>query len=55
LDGDGQDEQLFYRASDGVFKYYGVRPDGRLDELLNSGVYSLGWSSITNTQLDSIS
>jgi hypothetical protein len=44
---------LFYRASDGTFKYYDVRSDGRLGDLLRSGSgYSTGWTSITSIDLD---
>jgi hypothetical protein len=52
LDGDGNDEQFFYRSSDGVFKYYDVKASGALGALLKLGVYSKGWDSITAIQLD---
>jgi hypothetical protein len=52
LEGDGKDEQFFYRSSDGVFKYYDVKASGALSALLQSGVYSTGWGSITALQLD---
>jgi hypothetical protein len=52
LDGDEYDEQLFYRSSDGVFKYYDLEADGSLGALLKSGAYSLGWSMITAINLD---
>lgn len=53
LEGDGTDEMLFYRATDGVFKYYDMRTDGRLGNLIRSGTgYSTDWSSITAIDLD---
>jgi hypothetical protein len=53
LEGDGTDEMLFYRETDGVFKYYDMRPDGRLGSLIREGTgYSTGWSSITAIDLD---
>ena len=53
LDGDGKDEMFFYRSSDGAYRYYTVRSDGRLGTLLQGGAgYSLGWDSITAVALD---
>ena len=53
VDGDGQDEMFFYRASDGSFRYYDVRPDGRLGATILSGDgYSEGWSSVVAVDLD---
>lgn len=46
------DEVFFYRATDGVFKYYNEMTDGALGSMLKSGTYSLGWDSITNVDLD---
>lgn len=52
LDGDGQDEMLFYRV-DGTFKYYETKANGTLGPLIQSGAgYSTGWSSITAVNLD---
>jgi glucose/arabinose dehydrogenase len=47
LDGDGQDEIMFYRASDGIFRYYNIGPTGKLPKPLLSGTYTTGWDSIT--------
>jgi hypothetical protein len=53
LDGDGTDEMLFYRADDGTFKYYDMKPSGRLASLIRSGTgYSRGWSTICSVDLD---
>jgi hypothetical protein len=52
LNGDGRDEQLFHRSSDGVFKYYETKLDGALGPQLDSGTYALGWSLISAIQLD---
>ncbi len=46
------DEQFFYRSSDGVFKYYDLQPSGVLGAPLQSGIYSKGWDSITAIDLD---
>ena len=46
------DEVFFYRPTDGVFKYYNVKPNGALGAPLQSGVYSKGWDSITAIDLD---
>jgi SpoIID/LytB domain protein len=46
------DELFFYRSTDGVFKYYNTKPNGALGSVLNSGVYSKGWDSITAVDLD---
>ncbi len=55
LDGDGQDEMFFYRASDGLYRYYEVGADGRLGRPLLSGSdYSKGWTSITAVDLDEV-
>jgi beta-lactamase class A len=54
LDGDGQDELLFYRA-DGLYRFYDVRPDGQIGRPILSGSnYTKGWSSITAVDLDEI-
>jgi subtilisin family serine protease len=50
--GDPNDEQFFYRASDGLFLYYDVNSSGKLTSLLRSGKYSAGWSSIMAINLD---
>ena len=53
LDGDGKDEMLFYRATDGVYKYYDTKPNGTLATLIRGGTgYTTGWSSITAVDLD---
>ncbi len=53
LDGDGQDEMFFYRATDGAFRYYDVKTNGTLGAQLSGGTgYSLGWDSITAVDLD---
>jgi hypothetical protein len=52
LTGDGRDEQLFYRSSDGVFKYYETKLNGALEALLQTGTYSPGWSTIAALNLD---
>lgn len=52
LNGDGDDELLFYRAGDGLFRYYDVRQDGTLPRPLTAGKYTTGWSSITAVDLD---
>lgn len=52
LNGDGQDEMLFYR-NDGTFKYYETRPNGNLGPLISGGTgYSNSWSSISSIDLD---
>ena len=46
------DEMFFYR-SDGLFRFYDVRPDGTLPlPLLAGNGYTTGWSSITAVDLD---
>lgn len=51
LDGDNQDEMLFYRQ-DGTFKYYRMRTDGSFHSLIAGGTgYSKDWSSITAIDL----
>ncbi len=45
------DEQFFYRSTDGVFKYYRLTTTGNLVGPLNSGLYSKGWDSITAVDL----
>lgn len=53
LDGDGTDEMLFYRSTDGTFKYYETKPNGGLGALIAGGIgYSTGWSSITAVDLE---
>ena len=53
LDGDARDELLFYRASDGTYKYYKTKPDGSLGALIRGGTgYTPGWTSITAVDLD---
>jgi hypothetical protein len=49
---DAADEVLFYRSSDGVFKYYDVKSSAALAYLYSSGLYSKGWDSITAVDLD---
>jgi beta-lactamase class A len=52
LDGDGQDELLFYEASSGLFRYYDVSSEGRIGRPLLSGTYSVGWTSVSAVDLD---
>ncbi|HEU4320258.1 MAG TPA: CAP domain-containing protein [Acidimicrobiia bacterium] len=53
LDGDNKDELFFYRSSDGAYRYYDMKPDGRLGALLQGGTgYSIGWDSISAVDLD---
>ena len=53
LDGDGNDEQFFYRSTDGAYRYYDMKTNGALGTLLSGGTgYSLGWDSITAIDLD---
>jgi len=52
LDGDGDDELLFYNANDGAWLAYAGLPDGRLGSRLGSYVISSGWSSIVGADLD---
>jgi Tol biopolymer transport system component len=52
LDGDGQDEILFYRSS-GSYRYYQIRPNGTLESLIDSGSdYSTGWTWLTGVDVD---
>lgn len=53
LDGDGVDEQFFYRSTDGAFRYYDIESTGQLGAPLQGGTgYSLGWDSITAIDID---
>ena len=53
LDGGGQDEMFFYRATDGAFRYYEMKTSGAVGTALQSGTgYSLGWTSIAAVDLD---
>ncbi|HEU4318623.1 MAG TPA: M23 family metallopeptidase, partial [Acidimicrobiia bacterium] len=53
LDGDDQDEQFFYRSSDGAFRYYDIGSDAKLGSPIQSGTgYSTGWDSISAIDLD---
>ena len=53
LDGDDRDEMLFYRATDGTYKYYEMGSNGSLTDLILGGTgYSTGWSAITAVDLD---
>jgi hypothetical protein len=51
LDGDGHDEQMFYRASDGLALYYAIGSNGALTSLIRSTTYSPGWSSISAIEI----
>jgi hypothetical protein len=52
LDGDGFDEILFYRSSDGLFRYYTVR-NGHISTPLAAGDgYTTGWDAISAVDLD---
>lgn len=53
LDGDGVDEQFFYRSTDGAFRYYDIEADGQVGAPMQGGTgYSLGWDSITAVDLN---
>jgi hypothetical protein len=53
LDGDGNDEQFFYRSSDGAYRFYDINPDGSLGSPILGGVgYSVGWDAITAIDID---
>ena len=53
IDGDEDDELLFYRASDGRYKYYEMTSVGSLGFLINDGIdYETGWTSITKVDYD---
>lgn len=53
IDGDGQDEIMFYRATDGYFAYFDIQPNASLPAAFSSGTgYTVGWSQITNLDLD---
>jgi hypothetical protein len=48
LNGDGRDEMFFYRSTDGAYRFYSMKSNGALGQLLLGGTgYSLGWDSIT--------
>jgi len=50
--GRGGDEMFFYR-SDGLYRYYDIRPDGSLGSPIRGGTdYTSDWSSITSVNLD---
>jgi hypothetical protein len=52
LDGDGQDEILFYRE-DGAFRYYNIGPTASLGSPIQSGSgYTQGWTSLTAVDVD---
>ncbi len=46
------DEFFLYRSTDGVFKYYGLKPDATLLGPTTEGTYSKGWDSITAVDLN---
>lgn len=53
LNGDGRDELLFYRKSDGLFRYYYVKTDGSVSTPIQAGDgYTTGWDTITAVDLD---
>lgn len=48
-----QDEMFFYRATDGLFRYYNLTTSGSLGPLILQGSgYSPGWTSITSVDMD---
>jgi hypothetical protein len=50
--GDANDEMFFYR-SDGLFRYYNVKPDGNVGTPILAGSgYTTGWDAITAVNLD---
>jgi hypothetical protein len=52
VDGDGSDEMLFYRSTQGTYRYYDVRPNATI-VLMRSGTgYSHKWDSIRSVDLD---
>lgn len=52
IDGDLQDEVLFYRSSDGLFAYYNINSSASLGSPIQSGTgYSAGWTSISALNL----
>ncbi len=52
MDGNGDDEMLFYRSTLGTYRYYDARPDASI-VLKRSGTgYSHKWDSITGIDLD---
>ena len=52
LDGDGQDELLFYR-NDGLYRFYDVRPNGVVGSPIKAGVdFTKNWTSVTSLDLD---
>ncbi len=53
LNGDNHDELLFYRQSDGLFRYYNVKADGSVSQPILAGEgYTRGWGSISAVDLD---
>jgi glucose/arabinose dehydrogenase len=53
LDGDGRDEMFFYRARDGLFRYYDVSAGGHLSSpILQGSGYTTGWDAITAVDLN---
>lgn len=53
LNGDQRDEVLFYRKTDGLFRYYYVRDSGSISSPILAGDgYTTGWDSITAVDLD---
>lgn len=53
LNGDGRDELLFYRKSDGLFRYYSVKANGSISSPILAGDgYTTGWDTITAVDLD---
>ena len=44
---------MFFYRSDGLYRYYNIRPDGTLPSPIASGdEYTHGWDSITAVDLD---
>ncbi len=53
LEGDGQDEVLFYRSTDGKYAYFNIKANGSLGTPIRQGTgYATGWTSITPVDLD---
>ena len=52
LSGDGDDELLFYRSSDGRYVYYELTGSGGLGSKLADGYWGSGWDAVEPVNLD---
>jgi len=53
LDGDSSHELLFYRKTDGLYRYYSLKSDGSIGKPVLAGDdYTRGWDQITAVDLD---